>query len=325
MTDNNTAPVVDPVTPVVDPAAPVVNPPPPDTDTLTLDPVAPVVAPTDSPTVLSGDLGDAGDKDVSVQADWPTDWKEKFAEEDPELKKWADRFGSVKDALQSGFEAQKKLRSGKKEHSDFPADGTPEEQAQFRKDNGVPEKPEDYKLELSDGMIVGDNDRPYVDAMSKTFHEMNLPDTQVSKILDGYFKMQEEARTEISEHSRTVAAETVDELRQEYGADYRANLSKSKAYFNETFGEELASLIMNSQSEDGVPLGNNLEFNRKLVSMAHEKYPAGVITPNTSNPLQSINDEIATLEARMGTQEWASDKKSQDRYVALVASRSHHS
>jgi hypothetical protein len=53
----------------------------------------------------------------------------------------------------------------------FPEKGTDEEKAAWRKDAGIPDKPEAYDLKFEDGFVVGEDDKPMVDELPQAAHE----------------------------------------------------------------------------------------------------------------------------------------------------------
>ena len=99
---------------------------------------------------------------------------------------------------------------------------TEEERVRYRKAIGVPEKPEDYKLEkveLPEGLTVQEE-------MQKQYlqiaHGIGLNDGQVNAIHKWYMKTIGEQIVDAQRVVKTTAADAQEGLRKELGADYGA-------------------------------------------------------------------------------------------------------
>lgn len=260
------------------------------------------------------------DKPVAVQADWPADWKEKYAGEDQDKIKRLGRYASPKDALDALFEAQKKISSGEyKKVTAAPKDEAA--LAEWRKEVGVPETPDKYDTTLADGLVIGETDKPYVDKFLQGVHAHNFTQEQAKAALGVYFKMQEEAQAEIQQIDKQVKAESEDTLRQEWGPEYRANMNELSNFLNTRFKEEIGADLMEARLPDGTRLGDNAKMLGTLLSMAREINPSATIVPNASEPGKAINDELKALQAKMGTREWYNSPADQTRYMQLLQAK----
>lgn len=68
---------------------------------------------------------------------------------------------------------------------------------------------------------------------------------------------------------------------------------------------------------DGKGMLNSPEVMVFLADLARKVNPGGTVVPNSDNPIQSIKDEIATLEARMSEDDWHKDTDANNRLEAL--------
>jgi len=284
----------------------------------------PAPEPTDDAAGSDTLMGNAGDDktEITPQADWPSDWREKFAGEDEALLKQMGRYNSVPDALKAGAKAQRKLREGAHKNPEKPTeDASDEERSAYRESLGVPESAKDYNLDLENGLVIGENDQPYVDMMLEKFHSMDMPDADVNKMMNAYFEMEQQGIEAQQDRDHQVQADTVDALREEYGPEFRQNSTKTLAFMEQQFGEEGAFMLMNArtgENGEGPRLGDVLEFNQQILSMANKINPSITVVPNSSNPSQTIKDELAELKGQVGTDEWYSDIGKQERYQALL-------
>lgn len=261
--------------------------------------------------------------DDSAKSYWPEDWREKFAGEDAAALKRLQRYASLPAALEALFNAQKKISSGEL-RSSLKADATPEERAEWREQNGIPATAADYKIELPSGLVVGERDKPVVDAFLKQAHDANMPPDQVNKALGFYFEQQEIVAQEQAAFDIGSQQACEDLLREEYGPEYRKNLVAVTELLNSAPGE-ITQKLLNGRLEDGTPIGNSPEVIRWLVGLARERNPIGTLVPGSgSNAMQAAENELGNLRKMMGdktSEYWKGPNaaKNQERYRALVS------
>lgn len=286
---------------------------------------APAPSPSLAPTPAPADPAPADPSPSDLAATWPEDWREKYAAQhggDPKLLKRLQRYASPQAAIDALFAAQNKISSGEL-RSALKPDATPEEKAEWREQNGIPAAPSDYKIELPSGLVVGERDKPVVDAFLQRAHDANMPPDQVNKALGFYFEQQEIVAQEQAAFDIGSQQACEDMLREEYGPEYRKNLVAVTELLNGAPGD-LTQKLLNGRLEDGTPIGNSPEVIRWLVGMAREMNPIGTLVPGSgSNSMQAAESELSNLRKMMGdrnSEYWkGSDaKKYQDRYRALI-------
>ena len=220
---------------------------------------------TKSATVLEG----ATDKvEKEVIHDWPDEWREKMAaytvgksdgdEYEKELKR-LQRHKSPLDVNKSYRQLEGKYKRGE-DPDPFPSEGTDEEKTTWRKAHKVPDKPEEYikDFSLSDGLVIGENDRPYVDEFLKAAHAENRSPDIVKSDLDFYFKMRDRQLQQVGEkdeENKTTAAET---LGSEWGQDKEKFFGAAKGLLQDANLLEITAARM----KDGTRLGDYLPFIR---------------------------------------------------------------
>src|SRR3546814_8159770 len=78
---------------------------------------------------------------------------------------------------------EQKLSSGEFKKAIGP-DATPEQIAEWRKEQGIPEKPEDYDLKFDNGLVIGEADKPLVAEFLKASHATNVTPAQAKAQID---------------------------------------------------------------------------------------------------------------------------------------------
>jgi hypothetical protein len=302
------------------PANPAPVPPPVDP---TLAP-APVPDPIHEPTPTPiPDSAPEPDKGI-----WPEDWREKYVEQhggDPKLLKRLQRYASPQAAFDALFAAQAKISSGQIS-TPLKPDATPEEKAEWREVNGIPAKPEDYKVTLPNGLVFAERDKPTVDAFLQRAHEQNYTPAQVNDALGFYAEQQERAEQDLLANDLGTQQACEDILREEYGPEYRRNLQAASELLAGVPGD-IKDKLLNGRLEDGTPIGNSPEVIRWLVGLARELNPIGTVVPGSgSNAVQALESEMDGLRKMMGdykSEYWKgpNSQKHQARYKELLEAK----
>lgn len=240
----------------------------------------------------------AVDPPTPVPAPAPTaDWRVKLAGEDKELAKTLARytdeaaFGKAHRALLT------KLSSGEMKKV-LPEGATPEELATWRKENGLPDKPEAYieNLELPNGLVLGEADKPIVADFAAAALEGNIEPKAFSKLVSQYYAIQDKQRAAQEETDAAFKQESEDALRGKWeGPAFRQNLI---AVQNLMAGwpEGLAVQVLAGRDAQGRKLGDNPAFIQQLATLARELNPAATLVPaGATDAGKSVGDRIAEI------------------------------
>lgn len=277
-----------------------------------------------STTVLTDKTADTSATTGVVADDKAPDtaWREEWAGDDEGLQKFLGRYHSKPAAIKAMKDLNDGIRTGKyvKPLGDDPSES---ELADYRKNFGVPDKPEGYTAKLPDGLVVGDDDKPYVDEFAKAMLEANAPKGSFDAGLKAYYAIVEKQSADATERERAAKTEAEDTLREEWGGDYRRNLNVVNSFL-ETAPEQVKNALTGGFGPDGIMLANNAEMVKWLAGLALEKNPIAAVVPGAgSNQAQAISDEIANIEKLMGNKGsdyWTGPKSAamQKRYLQLV-------
>jgi hypothetical protein len=206
------------------------------------------------------------------------------------------RYGSPAAALDALFNAQQKIAQGIKEP--LRADAPAEEVARWRDDNGIPQTPDGYKM--PDGVVLGENDKPIVDDFLKTAHERNWSPDQVQTAVSWFMERQANQADAITARDTEQRMAAEDELRSEYGPQYRNEVKRAYEFLR-TAPEGLGESIMGGRLADGRLVGDAPEVIRWLNGLQREMNPAATVVPGAgTNAVQAIEAELASLNKLMG-------------------------
>jgi hypothetical protein len=173
----------------------------------------------------------------------------KFEQRREQLINQLKRFKSIDDAIASGVLAQEKLRAGAHKR---PADeATPEEQATWRKENGIPESADKYEIPVVAGHTWSEKDQPTIDGFRAAAHESGLDQTQVNRLVNWHIMEQqrvaEEMDGQLKRFDQDDREACFDQIRTEFGVrEFKPHMAVMKRLIEdpEVFGEANAEHIM---------------------------------------------------------------------------------
>ncbi len=260
---------------------------------------------------------------------YPENWREDYVKErkgDDKMLNRLKRYASPEAALDALISVQNKIHAGElTSKTEFPEQGTPEEQAAWREQHGVPEKPDGYELKLADGLVPGEDDQPMIESFMERAHKNNWPNEMVNEAVQWYFDTQAEETQLVHDQDLELKQTVEDSFRAEWGSDYRKNIQMIGAYLN-TGPAGMSEKILGARLQDGTPLGSDPDILHFLVDKAREHMPEGDVTTvpgDTSTQLKAIDDELAQLRELMrdkNSKYWKGEEsqKLQARYRQLL-------
>jgi len=250
------------------------------------------------------------------------DWRAALSKGDPDLLKFLGRYHSPDAAIKKFKEINDDIKSGKYQKP-LADDASDEEKAAWRKGQGIPDAPDGYFQSLPEGVVVGEDDKADVEAFMAKMHAANASPAQVNAGLDAYYAMVEEKMAAQADLAREAEQAGVEELRSEWGGDFKRNLNVMHAHLD-TLPKEVADVFRQGRGADGVPIGYKPEVLKWLTSLALEQNPVATVVPGAgANQAGAISDEIASIERVMSSdrRKYNSDEKMQARYRELVEAR----
>jgi len=277
----------------------------------------------------AGAEGGAGKEEAKeavkdIAATWPADWRTQMAKGDEKMLKQLERYTSPNDVWDKAKALETRVSKGElKAVVPFPDKGTPEQQTAWRLENGIPEAPDKYTINLGEGVVMGENDKAIADDFLKALHSKNMPAGLANETLKWYMdfaQRQEEARYD---GDKKAQQEFEDSMRAEWGNEYRPNLNAVHALLD-LAPEGVKGRFLEGRAADGKPFGSDPATLRWLAGLARQINPITTLVPNAgANINEAIGDELAKLEGLMankGSEYWKGPmaEKNQSRYRQLI-------
>lgn len=266
--------------------------------------------------------GEVEDKPAAAPSTWPEDWRARMSGGDEKVAKRLERFASPDKVFESYRQLEAKVRSGEL-RKPLAEDATPEEVAAWRKEQGIPESFEGYYDGMKD-IAIGEADKPLFDDFFQNFvHKNNLPPGVAKDAARWYYDLQQSRQEHQHEVDATQMKEAEDELREEWGGEYRANMTMINNLLSRV-PEELAEKVGSARLPDGSALFNDPQWLRFMAGIEREINPASALTtPGARSDLGGIQDQIDEIEKVMKTNRAAyrADEKMQGRLRDLYDAR----
>lgn len=275
--------------------------------------------------------GAGAEKGAAAQPSWDADhWKSTFAGEDAKKKAWAERRPDLKTALEAGFQADQKISELTAiAKTVLPKDATPEQLAQYRKDNGIPEKPEDYLAGLPKEVALSDEDKgvltPYLGLMQKH----NMPPALAKEFIELRQAEVDRWTEERVAHDAEFKRKTEDVLRQDWGTNYRAEINNINNMLSGA-PQEVQDMFYAARNPDGTGLLATPEALRWFAQLARtiNPYSAPVGGDGGALDQKGVDARINEIESWMGSvkgsenyKKYYGNDKVQSEYRALIDAR----
>lgn len=276
---------------------------------------APTDAANDTAVPAQGEVAQAD----PAGDDKPSDWRTELAAGDEKLLGFLGRYASPKAFAEAAKKDRDTLRNGSA-LKPLSEDATEEEIAAYRKAFNVPEAPDKYLEALPDGLVVGDDDKPAISQFAEAMHKANAPKAVVDAAIQTYYDIVDAQEAELIQRNEQAKDAGINDLRDEWGADYRRNINVVASYIS-TLPEAVQSIINEGSMSDGTLIGNNPEVLRWLAAQALDANPLATVVPGSgADQAKGIDEEMSEIERVMREERsrYNRDEKMQARYRQLI-------
>lgn len=230
---------------------------------------------------------------------WGDGWREQVAAGDAKVLQRLGRFNSPEDMWRSYTALEGRMSSGEMKPA-LKADATDIEKAEWRKANGIPDKPEGYDLKFDNGFVIGAEDKPTVDKFLAVAHANNMVPAQVKEAVAWYFAEQAAQTDARALQDTKIAQESQDALRNKWSTEFRPNMNAFHGLLDAA-PAGLKEQLLHGRLADGTPIGSSVQAIEWIAGMARELNPASTVVPGAgANVGQAITGELDKLTAMMG-------------------------
>ena len=282
-----------------------------------------------SGTIAGGEKPGAGAA-APVAGKWPENWRQDLAGEDKAYLKTLERYESPAALAKAHREMVARMSSGELKAVSKPPEGaTAEQLTAWKKEQGLPEKPEGYivALKLPDGVVPGEADKPLLDSVAKMAFDKNIPVETVNTFTSWFYQMQDQQMAAREEADQKYHDESLAAVSQEWGKELKVNQNYI-ANILAVAPDGVADQILTARLPNGRLLGDDPGALKFLVAAAREAFPAASVVPaGTTNAPAAIAGRKAEIETMMGDQRseyWRGPKSQalQTEYAELLDAES---
>lgn len=237
------------------------------------------------------------DKPTDDKTALPDNWRDVMSGGDEKALSRLKRYASPQNVVKALLAAEQKIRSGEYKKA-LGEDATDEEKAQWRKDNGIPEKPEDYKVADVEGRKWDEADKPVINTFLKQLHGANASQAVIDKMLATYAQVTTAQKEAAAEKDRADDLAIRDHLRDTLGNDFTPTRKLMARALGdpELMPSGLGAMLKDARTADGTRLVNTTAFADWLANFAVDNYGAGsMITGEGDATLNSREEELVKM------------------------------
>jgi hypothetical protein len=235
---------------------------------------------------------------AKAEAKWRDDWREALAGKDEAKLKWLSRYQSIENAVDTGWQANNKIKAGQLRPVGLPENPSEDDIAAYRKAWDVPETAKDYGIEPPQGLTFGDADKQSLDAFLAKAHASNIPKAHVQSMASAFFEQKAIEEQQLYEAAVELTTNHRAEIKAEWGRDYDRNARLGNADMVQVLGEEKAKGLASLTLSNGTKLGDHPDFVRYIVGSAMRSAEEGLlITPDAATGGKSVDDQIKEIQA----------------------------
>ncbi len=281
---------------------------------------APEPSPSPSPSPAPGPGPAPAPTPGEAKPSWREDWRETMAKGDEKVLARLKRYASPEALSDAFINAEKRITSAELKPV-LGKNATPEQVAEWRAANGIPETPDKYDL---GNAKLTDEAKTFLANYLPIAHAANLTSDQVKANLAFMANLEKAEQTQRATLDVEIQDKVEETLRAEWGGEYKRNITFIHNLLDGAATPEFKEKLLGGRLADGTPLGSDPETLRFLMGLALVQNPAGTLVPGFSNsPIEGVDEEIAKIEKVMREDRKAYDKdeKMQSRLRDLYGAR----
>jgi hypothetical protein len=252
---------------------------------------------------------------ISSTTEQPTvakSWKEAISEEfrkDPNIEK----FTEIDALAKSYINATRMIGQDKVA---VPNENSTEDQwNEVYSKLGRPESADKYKLEAKSEIVPIDEGA--IKTFAETSHKLGLNNKQAQGILEYYKNIMEGSAQQSKVDAETAQAQSVQELRQEWGKNYDVNLKKAASFAKANLGEEFLDTTF---LKDGSVLGDHPTIIKGFLKIANMMSEDKIVATESESVDQGkdIEQEISRIMNDKTGPYWNKTHPDHDKIVQQV-------
>lgn len=242
------------------------------------------------------------------------DWREKFAaplpdDQKPKALNWLKTRASPYEVVRSGMSADAKISELMRERVKLPngKDDDPKDLAAYRKARGVPEDPDKYDVPVPEEFQLSELDEEFKGEFLKDAHQRHWGQHDVDFAVKSFFALERLKQAGMAQAAIRQSQAAQDDLRVEYGKEYRANIELANRMFQEGLSEygmtdpDERREFLSKRFADGTAIGEHPAFVKMMVKLAGERADDGALVMGETSDGGDIDGRVNKIMGLMHT------------------------
>lgn len=256
----------------------------------------------------------------NIKTTFPDNWQELMAGDDEKVLSALSKYSSPAAVAKALKAAQNKL--SERMQIAKPDENASEEDLKVWRDAwGIPATPKDYNVYDKFENEIGDNDKEIVDSFLDKMHKNHATPEVVDAALETWQELKHKQWQEFEANNKAHQEACEEDLRAEYGRNYKDNTARALTHIEKTFGAEGAAAIKEAIGQDGRMLINNPDIMRVFVNMALDDNPRATL-PKGAQSVEGMLAEKQKIQDAMRTGKYDTDTSMQTRYREILEAES---
>lgn len=193
---------------------------------------------------------------------------------DEKFEKEMGRYKSLESWVKSGRELRQKMSSGEYRRAKLGEDASDADRAAWRKDNGIPEKPEGYVAPAIEGFEWGEDDKPILDSFFAHAHAKDTPQEYVDTALQWYAQFERSIAEQTALADKQAVEQGAGKLRAMLGGETEAGVALVRRLLTDAEGIPggVGSRLATARYADGRRVVDDPDMVAWLVEKAKQRY-----------------------------------------------------
>lgn len=224
--------------------------------------------------------------------------------------KYLKSRSSITDLLKAAFSADSKIAEISAGRVKVPTgkDDDPKDVAAYNKAVGRPNDPSGYAVWKPDGAPeMSDADKEMWGEALKDLHAAGVGQKGVDAVAKAYYRLTQTAGTAAVQRAQQAAEKAQEDLRVEYGRDYKSNVALANRFLAENatgLRDSEGANILDKRFSDGTALGEHPGFVKWIVGLAKAASDDGpLILGEQQDGAKSASERLNDLIALRNTAE----------------------
>ncbi len=257
------------------------------------------------------------EQSAAAAASADDNWRDPFSAGDEKYGKRLEKFTTPEDYGKSYRQMEQRISSGDV-LKPLPENATDDDIKAFREQQGIPLEATGYLENLPEGLVIGEDDKPFLEDFLGKLHGLNVPPSVAHATIEWYNNFQEQAEADIAEQDKRHSDEFDAALRDKWGTEFRVNMNYGENLLSD-LSPEAKEEFLGARMSDNRTLANSPEMRQWMTSLGRKLWPSQKLVPTGDGDSQtSAKARLKEIDNMMGTPAYTKDPEIQAEWRRLT-------